>query len=66
VGLYEETDKPQNAIDFVKRNLNAPEDIDTEALKNEYLKLKDENEKLKNRIEELTKELEQYKMNDEA
>lgn len=44
-------------IRFVKRNLNSPDDIDTENLKNEYIKLKDENEKLKNRIEELSKEV---------
>jgi hypothetical protein len=31
--------------------------VDTDNLKNEYLKLKDENEKLKKRIEDLTKEV---------
>jgi len=47
VSLYEENDKPQNAVDFIKRNLNAPDEIDTDNLKNDYLKLKEENEKLK-------------------
>jgi hypothetical protein len=42
---------------FIKRNLNTPDDVDTDSLKNEYLKLKDENERLKKRIEELTKEV---------
>jgi hypothetical protein len=37
--------------------LNSPDDVDTDSLKNEYLKLKDENERLKKRIEELTKEV---------
>jgi hypothetical protein len=46
---------------FIKRDLNGPDYIDIENLKNEYLKLKDENEKLKKRIDELNKELEQQK-----
>lgn len=37
--------------------MNAPEDIDTDNLKNEYLKMKDENEKLKKRFEDLQKEV---------
>jgi hypothetical protein len=37
--------------------LNTPDDVDTDNLKNEYLKLKDENEKLRKRIDELTKEV---------
>jgi seryl-tRNA synthetase len=64
VSLYEESDKPQNALEyinhklsFIKRNLNAPDDIDTDNLKNEYLKLKDENERLRRKIDELTKEV---------
>ena len=46
VSLYEETDKPTNPIGFIKRNMSAPEEIDQDNLKNEYLKLKEENEKL--------------------
>ena len=42
---------------FIKRNMNAPEDIDVENLKNEALKLKEENEKLKKKIDELNKEV---------
>ncbi len=37
--------------------MNGPDYIDTENLKNEYLKLKEENEKLKKRIDELNKEV---------
>jgi hypothetical protein len=57
VSLYQESDKPQNALDYLKRNFNAPDDLDTENLKNEYLKLKDENEKLKKKMDELQKEV---------
>ena len=46
---------------FIKRNLNSPDEHDTDNLKNEYLKLKEENEKLKKRIDELNKELEHLK-----
>lgn len=42
---------------FIKRNLNAPDEIDTDNLKNDYLKLKEENDRLKKKIAELTKEV---------
>ncbi|KAL1519743.1 hypothetical protein AB1Y20_023251 [Prymnesium parvum] len=42
VGLYEEPEKPANALDFIKMTLGAPTGIDVEALKaeNEQLRLK--------------------------
>jgi hypothetical protein len=43
VSLYEETDKPNNPLEFIKKNMSAPEEVDEDNLKNEYLKLKDEN-----------------------
>jgi cell division septum initiation protein DivIVA len=46
---------------FIKRNLNAPDEIDTDNLKNDYLKLKEENDRLKKKIADLSKELENYK-----
>jgi hypothetical protein len=61
VSLYEETDKPTNPIDFIKRNMSAPEEIDQDNLKNEYLKLKEENEKLRQRVTELQKQIEALK-----
>jgi len=61
VSLYEENERPQNKMDYIKKNLNSPDDIDTDNLKNEYIKLKNENDQLKKRIEELTKEIEIYK-----
>ena len=61
VSLYEETDKPTNPIEFIKRNMSAPEEIDQDNLKNEYLKLKEENEKLRQRVTELQKQIEALK-----
>ncbi|CAD8057712.1 unnamed protein product [Paramecium primaurelia] len=57
VGLYEEPEKPNNAIDYVKKYLGSPVDIDVDKLKLEYEKLKDENIRLKREIAELKKEL---------
>ena len=33
VGLYEEPEKPQNAVDFIKKCLGAPSDTDIDILK---------------------------------
>ncbi|CAD8051027.1 unnamed protein product [Paramecium primaurelia] len=57
VGLYEEPEKPNNAIDYVKKYLGSPVDIDVDKLKLEYEKLKDENIRLKREVAELKKEL---------
>jgi len=35
VGLYEESDKPGNSIDYLKKNLGAPVEVDTVKLKGE-------------------------------
>jgi hypothetical protein len=35
VGLYEEQDKPNNSVDFLKKNLGSPVEIDTVKLKKE-------------------------------
>ena len=64
VSLYEENDKPNNPLEFIKRNMSAPEEIDQDNLKSEYLRLKDENEKLKQKITELQKQLESLKGDD--
>ena len=61
VSLYEETDKPTNPLEFIKRNMSAPEEIVQDNLKNEYLKLKEENEKLRQRVTELQKQIEALK-----
>ncbi|EAR95438.2 C-Myc-binding protein, putative (macronuclear) [Tetrahymena thermophila SB210] len=64
VGLYEEPNKPNNAVDYIKKYLGSPTDIDVERLQVEYEKLKDENLRLKKTVEELKKELEQLKPED--
>ena len=50
VSLYEEPEKPQNAVEFIKMALGAPTGTDVEALKSE-------NEQLKIKAESLEKEL---------
>eukprot|EP00559_Dactyliosolen_fragilissimus_P008423 CAMPEP_0184863556 /NCGR_PEP_ID=MMETSP0580-20130426/11621_1 /TAXON_ID=1118495 /ORGANISM="Dactyliosolen fragilissimus" /LENGTH=83 /DNA_ID=CAMNT_0027361955 /DNA_START=181 /DNA_END=432 /DNA_ORIENTATION=- len=46
VGLYEEPDRPPNAIEYIKKYLGAPTNIDVDAIRTE-------NEELKARIKEL-------------
>jgi cell division septum initiation protein DivIVA len=41
--------------------MSAPEEIDQDNLKNEYLKLKEENEKLRQRVTDLQKQIESLK-----
>lgn len=53
VGLYEEPDRPQNAIDYIKRYLGAPVGIDAEALKAENEKLKKEKADLESQLNSL-------------
>ena len=57
VGLYEEPEKPAQALDFIKMTLGAPTGVDVEALKAE-------NEQLSKKVDELTLKLEET--NDEA
>ncbi len=60
VELYEENNKPENAIDFIKKYLGSPSDVDVDSLKIQHTQLKEENERLKNRLNNLRKELENY------
>ncbi|XP_021355305.1 C-Myc-binding protein-like isoform X2 [Mizuhopecten yessoensis] len=48
VGLYEEPEKPNNALDFLKQHLGAsgPETADVEALKQEVTELRQKVEQL--------------------
>ena len=59
VGLYEEPEKPGNAIEFIKKCLGAPSDTDVELLKSDNEKLKQEKADLEQRIAALQAELEQ-------
>ena len=50
VGLYEEPDRPSQAIDYVKKHLGAPTGIDVE-------EIRAENEELKRRNADLQKQV---------
>ena len=63
VGLYEENDKPSNAIEFIKKCLGAPSDTDVEQLKTENDDLKGKIGELEKQVEQLTDELEQERAN---
>mmetsp|Transcript_23581 Transcript_23581/g.27068 ORF Transcript_23581/g.27068 Transcript_23581/m.27068 type:complete len:93 (-) Transcript_23581:55-333(-) len=63
VGLYEEPEKPSNAIDFIKSCLGAPSDTDVEKLKAENDELKDKVRDLERKVEELQQELENERAN---
>mmetsp|Transcript_8904 Transcript_8904/g.11941 ORF Transcript_8904/g.11941 Transcript_8904/m.11941 type:complete len:95 (+) Transcript_8904:91-375(+) len=52
VGLYEEPERPQNAIDYIKRYMGAPANVDVDAIRNE-------NEEMKAKIKELTRTVEE-------
>ena len=58
VGLYEEPEKPGNAIDFIKKCLGAPSDTDVEELRAENEELKRKKGELERQIEDLRHDLE--------
>jgi hypothetical protein len=53
VGLYEEPERPANAVDYIKRYMGAPAGVDVEALLLEVEQLKAENAKLRSTVEQL-------------
>jgi len=62
VGLYEEPEKPNNALDFLRQHLGAsgPETADVEALKLEVTELRQKLEKLTEENAELKLKLSEY------
>ena len=58
MGLYEEPEKPGNAIDFIKKCLGAPSDTDVEELRAENEELKRKKGELERQIEDLRRDLE--------
>lgn len=60
VELYEETNKPESPIDYMKKHLGSPSDVDIDSLKIQHTKLKEENELLKSRLTILKRELENH------
>ena len=61
VGLYEEPEKPSNAVDFIKKCLGAPSDTDVDILKQDNEELKRQRSEIHKRIEALQRELESEK-----
>ncbi len=55
MGLYEEPERPPNAVDYIKKYLGAPVGVDIEALRAENDRLKGENRTLHQTVEELNK-----------
>ena len=53
VGLYEEPERPPNAVDYIKRYMGAPTGVDIEALRTENETLKVEKTQLENTIKDL-------------
>merc|ERR1711966_370531 len=53
VGLYEEPEKPANALDFIKMTLGAPTGVDVEALKAENEQLRKKCDEMSLKIKEL-------------
>jgi hypothetical protein len=47
VGLYEEPDRPANAIEYITRYIGAPQNVEVESLRRENEQLKAELEKLR-------------------
>lgn len=47
VGLYEEPERPNHAIEYIKRYIGAPQNVDVEGLKRENEQLRAELERLK-------------------
>lgn len=58
VGLYEEPEKPSNAIEFIKKCLGAPSDTDVDQLKADNEQLRREMHELEKKVEALQRELE--------
>ncbi|XP_048768411.2 c-Myc-binding protein-like [Ostrea edulis] len=62
VGLYEEPEKPNNALDFLKQHLGAsgPETADVEALKLEVTELRQKVEQLTEENREMKAKIQQF------
>ncbi|XP_003391630.1 PREDICTED: C-Myc-binding protein homolog [Amphimedon queenslandica] len=68
VGLYEEPDKPTDAMEFVKRQLHGgpPEPINMDALKQEIQDLRMRNQQLEEENEMLKSQLLKYESEEQA
>mmetsp|Transcript_66173 Transcript_66173/g.109949 ORF Transcript_66173/g.109949 Transcript_66173/m.109949 type:complete len:111 (-) Transcript_66173:226-558(-) len=59
VGLYEEPEKPANALDFIKMTLGAPTGVDVDALKDENSQLRSKTNELETQLAEAKQKLEE-------
>lgn len=57
VGLYEEPERPPNAVDYIKRYMGAPTGIDVEAMRAELEQLKIDKSALETTVKELNDRL---------
>jgi len=57
VGLYEEPERPPNAVDYIKRYMGAPTGIDVEAMRAELEQLKIDKAALESTVKELNERL---------
>mmetsp|Transcript_25342 Transcript_25342/g.34872 ORF Transcript_25342/g.34872 Transcript_25342/m.34872 type:complete len:91 (-) Transcript_25342:135-407(-) len=57
VGLYEEPDRPANAVDYIKRYMGAPAGVDVEALRAELDQLKADKAQLQETIAQLNQKM---------
>ena len=53
VGLYEEPERPPNAVDYIKRYMGAPTGVDVEALRRECEQLKVDKATLESTVQSL-------------
>merc|ERR1712217_81426 len=65
VGLYEEPERPPNAIDYIKKYLGAPTGVDVEEMRFENEELKRKNAELEYQVSNLSKELSELKQEQE-
>lgn len=63
VGLYEEPERPPNAVDYIKRFMGAPAGVDVDSIRAENSNLKDEAKELRKTIAELNKALGKWYFN---
>eukprot|EP00753_Platysulcus_tardus_P002825 PLAT11934.1.p2 GENE.PLAT11934.1~~PLAT11934.1.p2 ORF type:complete len:113 (+),score=44.52 PLAT11934.1:51-341(+) len=56
VGLYEETERPPSAVEYMKRYMGAPSGVDVEELKLENDRLKKESAALEEEFKALSEE----------
>ena len=54
VGLYEEPERPSNAVDYIKRYMGAPAGVDVEALRAECEQLRTDKARLEAQIKEMS------------